>query len=253
MVGTFRKNYIAKMGLRILGILFALVAITTNAGNDEEFFLRGNKQYAHKDYEGAFKAYDMVSKKGTAVLYNMGNCCFYKGDYAQALVYWSRAEIGATSQEYNKIIRNKNHIAALIGKQHEDSLTYKLLLFLQSFLPYISLFFLQLLFLLCWYLFIFLARTKEVRLRKAILSCVCLLIALCGALLEVHYLQRGIQNGVVVKKDAQLLVGPDKGFQTVCPLVYAHDVTVKEAREGWYKIQYADMIGWVEADVVQII
>jgi hypothetical protein len=48
-------------------------------------------------------------------------------------------------------------------------------------------------------------------------------------------------------------VGPDKGLQALSPVLYAHNVTIQEKREGWYKIQYADMIGWVEADVVQII
>lgn len=246
MVGAFRKNYIMS------SFVCALSVTVIVAGNDEELFLRGNKQYAQKNYDDAFNAYDMVSKKGSAVLYNMGNCYFHKGDYAQALVYWSRAETGAMPQEYALILRNKEHVARLLGKESVSG-QQKILSFLQALLPYVSVFFLQFLFLLCWYLFIFLMGKKQMRLRKAIVGSISIVMIIFGVLLQVHYMQYGKQEGIVIKKDAQLLVGPDKGFQVLCPLVYAHNIAVKERREGWYKIQYADMIGWVEAEMVQII
>ncbi|HEX4069399.1 MAG TPA: tetratricopeptide repeat protein [Candidatus Babeliales bacterium] len=246
MVRAARKNY-------VIFFFVCVFVVKTNTGNDEEFFLRGNQKYAQKNYEDAFNAYEMVNKKGSAVLYNMGNCCFHKGDYAQALVYWQRAEIGATSQEYNRIARNKKYVAKLIGKENSIKMQQKIFTFLQDLLPYLSLFFLQFLFLLCWYLFVFLMGKKQIKLKKIIVSCIAVVLMSCGALLQVSYMQIGKEEGVVVKKDAQLLVGPDKGFQALCPLVYAHNVAVKEKREGWYKIQYADMIGWVEADIVQII
>src|SRR5579862_2867278 len=221
-----RKNYI------IFFFLCVFVALT-NTGNDEEYFLRGNQKYAQKNYDDACNAYEMVSKKGSAVLYNIGNCYFHKGDYAQALVYWSRAEIGATAQEYSAIVRNKEYVAHLLGKESTISMQQKIFSFLQSLLPYIPLFLLQLLFLLCWYVCIFVVSRQQVRLRKMIVSCVSVVMIMFGALLQIHYMQQGAQEGVVIKKEAQLLVGPDKGFQSLCPLVYAHNVAVKETREGW--------------------
>jgi tetratricopeptide (TPR) repeat protein len=237
----------------LLNIALLFFCTFINARNDEEFFLRGNKQYAQKKYDDAFNSYEMISKKGSAVLYNMGNCCFYKGDYAQALVYWSRAQVGATPQEYALIVQNKEHVAHLLGKEGIVSGRQKVVTFLQALLPYISLFLLQLLFLLCWYFCLFLLRKQQIRFKKTIVGCASFAMMFFGSLLHIHYMQQGVQGGIVVKKDAQLLVGPDKGFQSLCPLVYAHNVAVKERREGWYKIQYADMIGWVEADMVQII
>jgi tetratricopeptide (TPR) repeat protein len=246
MVRPFRKNYI------ILFIVAVCVFTKTYTGN-QEFFLRGNKQYAQKNYDDAFAAYEMVSKKGSAVYYNMGNCCFQKGDYAQALVYWSRAEVGATAAEYAAILRNKEHVAHLLDKDSTRSAQQKIFSFLQNFLPYMSLLILQFLFLLCWYLCLFLMGKQQIRLKRMILSSLSIAMIFCGSLLKVYYIQQDQQGGIVVKKDAQLLVGPDKGFQALCPLVYARNVAIKEKRDGWYKIQYADMIGWVEADMVQII
>jgi len=106
---------------------------------------------------------------------------------------------------------------------------------------------------MCWYVFLFSARKNHLKMKKIVLSCLCCFMVFSGALLGVYYTNRCLQSGIVVKKEAQLLAAPNKGFQALCPLVYAHDVTVKETREGWYKVRYADMIGWVEADVVQII
>jgi tetratricopeptide (TPR) repeat protein len=250
MVRSFTKTDIKKI---ILFFLIGFVVMTTKPGNDEEFFLRGNKQYAQKNYDDAFAAYEMVGKKGSAVYYNMGNCCFQKGDYAQALVYWSRAEVGATVAEYASIVRNKEHVTHLLEKEDNVSARQKIVTFLQTLLPYISLLLLQFLFLLCWYFCLFLMRKQKMRLKKTIVSCVSIAMMFFGSLLHVHYIHQGKHEGIVVKKDAQLLVGPDKGFQALCPLVYARNVAVKEKRDGWYKIQYADMIGWVEADMVQII
>jgi tetratricopeptide (TPR) repeat protein len=247
MARSFRKNYIRFF------FFCVFVFIKTNTGNDEEFFLRGNKSYAQKNYDDAFNSYELISKKGSAVYYNMGNCCFQKGDYAQALVYWSRAQVGATSQEYASIVRNKEYVMHLLDKESAVSTQQKIFSFLQSLLPYISLLILQILFLLCWYLCLFLMGKQQIRLKRMILSSLSIAMIFCGSLLKIHYMQKEAQGGIVVKKDGQLLVGPDKGFQTLCPLMYAHNVAVKEKRDGWYKIQYADMIGWVEADMVQII
>lgn len=231
-----------------------VLAITTaNTQNDEEFFLRGNKFYEHKDYDNALSSYDMMNKKGRAVFYNMGNCYFHKNDYAQALVYWSRAEHGATRQERATIERNKRRVLEIMGKHESVSWWNTIMSFLIDITSLVSLIILQIFFLLCWYLFIFFSRKRQLRVRKMILSCLSVFIVVTGLMLEIHYTRQGVQSGIVVKKEAQLFVGPDKGLQALCPLVYANNVTVKETRQGWYKIQYADMIGWVEADVVQII
>lgn len=230
-----------------------LVVNAAFAGNDEEFFLRGNNYYEQKDYENALISYDMMSKKGRAVFYNMGNVYFHKGNYAQALVYWFRAEVGATPQEYNLIARNKEHVFTLLDKQRDVSLKQRLFSFLNDALPYVYLSFLQLFFLICWYVFLFSVSKKQTKIKKTILGCLCVFMAISGAVLRIHYTNQHIQIGIVIKKEAKLFAAPNKDFHVLCPVAYAHNVTVKEMREGWYKIRYADMIGWIEADVVQII
>jgi tetratricopeptide (TPR) repeat protein len=223
------------------------------AGIDEELFFRGNKYYEQKDYDNALRSYEMMAKKGRAVLYNMGNVYFYKGDYAQALVCWSRAQIGATPPEYNLIARNKEHVFTIIGKSSERPLTMKMIHLGNDIIPYVSLLLLQLFFLVCWYVFLFAIRKNQIKIKKIVMTSLCIFMISSGVLLGVYYVNQCTQSGIVVKKEGQLFAAPDKNFHELCLLAYAHDVIVKETRQGWYKIQYADMIGWVEADVIQII
>src|SRR5438876_682733 len=121
------------------------------AGNDEECFLRGNKLYESGNYDKALDAYQMIDSKGRAVLYNMGNCYYKKGDYSRALVFWSRAERRATAQEIAHIEQNKQHVFAKIGIHQADGWDDWLLSFFFSLIPYFSLLSLQLVFLMCWY------------------------------------------------------------------------------------------------------
>ncbi|HSC25329.1 MAG TPA: hypothetical protein VLB80_03895 [Candidatus Babeliales bacterium] len=245
----FRKSYIT---LLLLSIYICTISVMV-AGNDEELFLRGNKLYAQKKYDDAYNEYNMISKKGCAVFYNMGNCLFYKDDYAQAFIYWLRAERDATPEEYRLIEHNKKHVLTLMGKQNEISLYYKIRQLLDNALPYTSLLFLQICTLICWYLLFLVWQRKRTLVKNIIVSYACFLMIISGVLLGMHYSNQQRIHGVVVKKEAQFFVGPDNGLSVVASLSYADNVLVKEIRQGWYKIQYAGMIGWVGDDVVQIV
>lgn len=238
---------------KILTPLLFVMCVMPTMFAGEESFLRGNKYYAEKDYDSALKEYHTINKKGPAVLYNMGNCLFYKGDYPQALVYWSRAEVGANSKEYYRIQHNKQLALKKLGKEKEQSWWQSIIAFLQAKLLYLSLLVLQLLFLVCWWIFILAMRRKQIGAKKVVQSMLCLGIAFFGMLLGVHYAQENTHTGIVVKKEAKLFAGPNTSFHILSPVAYAEKARVKDAREGWYKIQYADMIGWVEEDVIQVI
>jgi len=246
---SFRKNIIMKTFIIIL-LFFSAIII---ASNDEEFFLRGNTYYAHHDYDNALQSYDMMSKKGRAVLYNMGNCFYHNNDYAQALVYWSRAQNGASPREYAIIVKNKKHVLNKINKVIDPSVMCIVKNFINGIVPHCSLLFLQLFLLLLCCLFVVLLSRKHNHYVRMSLICLSFVIVIIAAMLSICYSKSGITQAIVVKKDAVLLCGPDKGFHVLFPVAYAHEVVVKESREGWHKIEYADSIGWVEAGVIQVI
>jgi tetratricopeptide (TPR) repeat protein len=243
------KSFLGKYNI----LFFVCAASVIFAGNDEEFFLRGNKYYATQEYDSALQAYNMIEKKGHAVLYNMGNCSFKKEDYPQALVYWSRAQAGANKHEYNLIQYNKELALRKLGKQKEQSWQSRMIVFAQAQSLYLSLLFLQILFLVFWWVFILVMRKKQTGSAKVAQSIVCCCLAVFATLLSMHYVHENAYSAIIVKKEAKLFAGPDKNFAVLSPVAYADGVAVKETREGWHKIQYADKIGWVEADVIQII
>ncbi len=245
MVETIRKNII------LFFACFCIIALS-HAGNEEELFLRGNKYYAEKNYTAALHTYEMITRKGSAVLYNMGNCAFHQEDYSHALVYWNRAQKNATAHEYNLIERNKKIALQKLGHEYNNRWGDTIIRLLRGYML-ISVLMLQLIFLVLWWLFMFVFCKKHTGIKKMMQACMCLTMFLCASLLTVHYVEQNVHQAIIVKKEARLLTGPDKSFHVLSPLNYAHNVRVKESREGWHKIQYADMIGWVEADVIQII
>lgn len=221
--------------------------------NNEELFLRGNKYYKEGDYDKALEYYSAINKKGWAVLYNIGNCFFHKEDYSHALVYWLRAEKNATKQGYSLIKQNKEIALKKLNKQKKDECLEKMSTFFRLKFPYLSLFFLQLFFLMCWWLLILRMRVKQTSAKTVIQSLLCLSTFIFAIVLYERYIQNHTCSAIVVKKEAKLFAGPDKNFHVLSPVLYADCATVKAVREGWYKIQYADMIGWVEEDVIHIV
>jgi len=246
---SFRKNIIMKTFIIIL-LFFSAIII---ARNDEEFFLRGNTYYAHHDYDNALQSYDMMSKKGRAVTYNMGNCFYHNNDYAQALVYWCRAQNGATPSEYAIIEKNKEHVLKKINKTIDQSVMCIVKNFINGIMPHCSLLFLQLLLLFFCSLFVVLLSRKHNSYVRGGLICLYFVIVIIAVMVSVCYSKSGVTYAIIVKRDAVLLCGPDKDFHVLSPVAYAHEVIVKESREGWHKIGYADSIGWVEASVIQVI
>lgn len=247
MVRTFRKKYITV----VCASVFSMVGMW--AGEGHELFLRANNYYAEKDYDSALKTYEMITDKGCSVLYNMGNCYFNMQNYPYALVYWSRAENGANNQEYNRIQHNKQLAFAALGKQKKEAWYEYIAGAVTSHLPQLSLFFLQLFFLICWFLLILGMRKKQTGRKRYLKGIVSLCVLTCAVFLGVHYKNNDVHSAIVVKKDAKIFSGPDKSFHVLSSAAYADCAAVKETRMGWYKIQYADMIGWVESDVIQII
>ncbi len=228
--------------------MFIVVGIT--AGNDEEFFLRGNKYYAQKDYKKSLDAYNSMDKKGRAVLYNMGNCSFYLEDYSYALVYWNRAQVGATPHEYYLIERSKKEVLRKMG--YADSSWWSATIsFVSAYALSVSVLCVQLiLLLLCWLFICMLSFWKHTRMKNIARGCMSIMAMWYITILSLHHYQR---NRAIVVQEAQLMAGPDKSFNILAPLSYAQNVRVKESRKDWHKIKYGTMIGWVKADAIQII
>ena len=220
------------------------------AGNDEELFLSGNKLYEQGQYDKALASYDAITKKGRAVLYNMGNCYYHKGDCAQACVYWARAQQGATGQEIKQIAQCRQHIMQKCSKPYETSLVERLHYYVRTMVPYASLFFMQIFFLLLWCLFVCFVYHKG-RSYKLITGLFFICILVVSTILFVRVIKQCTPCGVITKDKTALFVGPNDSFHTNGLLSVPDHVEIQEEREGWYKVRYCDTIGWIKAESVQ--
>ncbi len=231
-------------------IIFSFISLYLCAGNEEELFLRANKLYVSQEYDEALSLYEKMPRKGHAVLYNMGNCYFYKDDYPSALVYWERAQRGATSREYAAIYQNKKYVLEQLNLKNTD-FYLTLIDTLDCINAYISLYGLQLLLFVLWYLF-FIAYYRG-RLKSSLLFFLLSLLLFVSFILMLYDVEKATVHGIISKKNILLYTGPNKGFDTVGSARYADRVIVREAREGWCKVKDSDKIGWVEADAIKII
>lgn len=231
-------------------MIFLCFFVQLYAGNDEELFLSGNKLYEQGQYDKALASYDAITKKGRAVLYNMGNCYYHTGNCAQANVYWGRAEHGASGQEVKQIAQCRQHILQKCNKPHKASLIEQLHYYVRTMVPYVPLFFMQIIFLLLWCLLVCFIYHKG-RSHKLITVLLFMCVLMLSTILFVRVKKQCTPWGVIIKEKTAMFVGPNDAFHVKGSLGIPDYVEIQEEHEGWYKVRYCDTIGWIKAESVQ--
>jgi len=215
---------------------------------NQESFLQANALHQEKKYKKALKSYDLIEKKGPATWYNMGNSAFKTGDYPRAILYWRRAQKNSSY----KTIKNSEHNISIAYKKLGYEKDKSTLGFLNKHVSVIPLFVLQILFLFFWIAF-FVSLFYLKKLRKFVLLIVLVINFLLATLSITKYRSIIYQRGVVMQKDTNLFVGPDKNYHKITSLGVADEFKVLKKYKKWYKIKYNKFTGWVLADKVEII
>lgn len=219
------------------------------AGPDEEAFLHANHLYHALEYDKALGLYDSVRNKTHGVWYNRGNCFFYLRNYPAALCSWEKAKSGSSTQELKMIEHNKDLVFAQLNKKADTRVMNRFFNYLSLYLSYRSM---QLLFLLLWYAVLLLAYKKAL-VRKWHTLVVCFIVFVSGIFLSCYAVHALRIQAIVMNDQAPFFAGPSDQFPCRGMLNSADYVEVKDAREGWYKVRYFDTIGWMKADMLEII
>jgi len=221
------------------------------SGSGEEFFLRANKYCEQHDWSQALTLYKSINQKGSLVWYNMGNCCYHLKNYTEALIYWKRAEQGASYTVYVQSKQNQHILARQLNRVVPVVWIRQLYeLFVYNLLG-IPLLFLQILFLLCWSLFFFLKRYWSKTFFSAALIMM-MLSGLVGTGIVVKYKQMN-KIGIIITDSAKIFAGPSQEYHVLDVLNYIDQVTIQNVKPDWYKVKYATGVGWVVADVIQVV
>jgi len=220
-------------------------------GSDEELFLRANKYGEQQEWEQALGSYKSIEQKGSLVWYNMGNCCYHLKDYAEALIYWKRAQQGASRIVYTQSKQNQRMLARQLNKETSVNWVQRFYEFFVYNLVGISLLFLQVLFLLCWVLLFFLQQYQGKRFFFATLV-VMTLNGLIGVGMVVKYKQTD-KIGIIITDNTNVFAGPSQEYHLLNKLNYIDQVTIQGIKPDWYKVKYATGAGWVTAAAIQVV
>jgi len=230
-------------------VFFAMItSVLCYSSSSEEAFLTANNFYEQKKYEDSLKLYSSIDKKGSAVWYNMGNCAFRMDNYIDAIVYWRRAELGASLKDFEDIENNILVAYEKLELTHERS-------FLDVIYKYISrvpIFLLQIVFLVFWFTF-FIMYFFLKQFRRFALTIFMVLNVLIGFLLLIKYGSLNYKKVIVVKSSASLFTGPDENYHVICKVPIISEMLVKEKKGKWYKVNSNGQIGWVFSEYIEVI
>jgi len=221
------------------------------SGSGEELFLRANKHCEQHDWSQALTLYKSINQKGSFVWYNMGNCCYHLKNYAEALIYWKRAEQGTSYTIYVQSKHNQRILARQLNRVVSVVWTQQLYEFFVYNLLGISLLFLQVLFLFCWSLFFFLKRYWG----ETFFSVALIMVTLSGLVgtgIVVKYKEMN-KIGIITSDSAKIFAGPSQEYHVLDLLNHIDQVTIQDVKPDWYKVKYATGVGWVAADAIQVV
>ncbi len=221
------------------------------AKSDKETFLQANKSYEERDFESALNNYSSIDEKNDAVWYNMGNCHYQQGSYAQALVCWNRSLPLSSYSCKDDIICNVDQVRDKCGLPKKNSHLPEWLIKVATTIP---LLFLQILFLCVWYLF-FMVWFKGAQFKwhfsltiiSFVLSCI------LGILVIVAYSYQHGKSAIVMSRECVVLSGPHENFDVLDTLFEAEEVEVEHTRNDWLKVKTSRSTGWIPAKHLEVI
>ena len=233
--------------------LFTFVCIfslNVYAIDSEETFLKASDSYNNKKYAQALDLYKSIDKKGPVIFYNIGNCEFELGKYFDALVFYSRAKKNASLDLLNAINHNISVASYKLGVPGQEA--SKIETFWQKLEDYVNLFSmfkLQVLFLILWFLF-FIIYIFLKKLRAFFITINIIFIIIFGFFVFVKYGLEKYQFALVKSKTAVYL-GPSENYHKISDISVVQrvqiraceSVKIKKEYRDWYKIKYNGGVG----------
>jgi uncharacterized protein YgiM (DUF1202 family) len=127
--------------------------------------------------------------------------------------------------------------------------------FFSACLRSIGLFWLQIFFLIAWFLLLFFIKkykhgTKYKSLWLGLSLC---LTIVTGVILGLKYHSNSQRRGIIMKQAVSLFAGPDEQYHVVGALEKGAQVFVHEQRSSWCKVSHATGSGWLAHDAIVVV
>jgi tetratricopeptide (TPR) repeat protein len=243
-------------------LLFSSVILSAKETGETKFS-KANTLFQKQDYEGAIKEYSEMLKEDSSsaeVWFNIGNTYFRMQEFAKAILCYERAKQISPADED---IDFNLHVANLHITDKIDPLPRIFYLhwiddasFLLSThdwsLVIIILFWLMLIFVLCYFLLPYFL-WRKVSFYSGVLMF--LLVAFSYALaLHQRHLLYGTERAVITSASVYVKSSPDEKGTDLFILHDGTKVDVLDELNGWKKIRIANgSIGWVRENTFEVI
>lgn len=218
------------------------------AESNQEKFLRANLLYSQGAFDKALEKYSLTPDN-MAKWFNLGNCFYKLGYYAQAMALYKKAlKLAESYKDYENINFNIEKTKEKLGKNSSD-FSYSLMQYVRL-LPMI---YLQVLFLFIWYITFLLFR-KLIN-KKAYLRLFCLMfvsLITLGLIID-RYVEQNKKTGIIISGDNLIYAGPDKNYHIIGKLNLSDEVYIKKQVSGWMQVSNSTVKGWVSANFIFIV
>lgn len=238
--------------------MFFLLCIIGPAYSSE-LFRDALDAHQNKLYSQAYNIYSQIPNKTAAILFNMGSCAYYEGNYYQAVALWYQAKkkgsysIQNAAQKSIITLQTEQQVPLLLmGDPLYPLQWYKKPLYhiqdiLRTILSPISLQCL-IIVVVCYILFLlytvvnYHSTVKKIQwiirmIGAGILFFVCQYTYQCTQL--VH---------AVVQKNDSIRLGPASHFQVLQQVVPCAIVTIEKRADSWCKVHSKDIVGWIKTE-----
>lgn len=222
-------------------------------------FEKAKNLYEQGDYQQSHELFNSLSQSTAqaALWCNKGNCSYHLGNYVRALAEWEHAiAMGIPPRMYHCITHNKGQAYAALGAREEISRSTGQPSFsaIQQSLDYIVhttpfLFLgLQLFSLISWgaLLYFFWRRFRLWRLAW-------LFIPFFFMILYGIYLRIQPTHNALVVRNSSILAGPSEHYHVLRSVVPAEKIEIQDRKDGWCKIRYNGIVGWIPENSVYTI
>lgn len=218
-------------------ILF--VSQTVHTFHQEEYFLRGNTYAKNNEWEKAVAEYEHISHKSGIVLHNIAVCLYALGQFDRAHLCWYAA-LRITDRSHYK------QIAACLYEKFQDTSHISFFKWLSAGF---SLFFLQVLMVLFWYLgMICMFFCKKYRnLYRLFFSILILLTVGClYSKIDDQY-----PYALVQEENQTLFSGPSYHYNGHGSVKKGSFVRIVERYNDWCFIKSNTASGWISASKIE--
>lgn len=231
----------------MIALLFGLLIGLCDPDQAELAYCSGKYAKALTLYEAALSEPDIPQGP---VLYNMGNCAYRMGQYADSVLYYRSAQLRLPRDQ--SVIFNLHLAEQQLGLDapSEESFGVAVKALGDSFTPG------ELLLLVSGLQVVGLTGLVLLRRRRTVRGCMVLLIllALAGATRLVHSQWfAGPPVGLVMASEITLRSEPHTEFAVIFKLNAGEKVRVEEMSDRWIRIRHASGGGWTERAGVGII